>query len=413
MKYRVIFLILGFLLPSFSNAQVDSFLCSPKGYTVFIINGMYTDDEKARENRKELAKHIPETYKNEPVVVGYLHNPSYFAGVGDMADVAAQKITENMLISDYDLVEIITDASRKVMTQKLLLVGHSQGNFYANSFYNEITGFGKIPGQSIGVYGVASPASYVAGLSKKYLTSSTDEVINKIRWGGILDVLPSNTDVVLSPKDPPGGHSFSKVYLEYEGDRIAKDIQFSLDWLSSTSIQDKNKPCIPPPEVSAIHEIQSVALAFIDNPREITETAVSNFAKTTYNLAHAFGSGVLGAASNLASAIGNIGNKFGASAISATDGSEGGQALGDALSTGPIIAVDEPAPEKSESDTINPTDSPETEQTTENVFQEPEPPKEDSQATEITVDETVAPTTEKEIVEEIGGEPASETPAAS
>ena len=49
-----------------------------------------------------------------------------------------QKIFDNETIQDYDLIEMLKSASEKVKTQKLLLVAHSQGNFYANSFYDTV-----------------------------------------------------------------------------------------------------------------------------------------------------------------------------------------------------------------------------------------------------------------------------------
>ena len=54
---------------------------------------------------------------------------------------------------------MIKTASEKVSTKKLLLVAHSQGNFYANSFYDAVAGQpGGVPMQSISVYSVATPA---------------------------------------------------------------------------------------------------------------------------------------------------------------------------------------------------------------------------------------------------------------
>ena len=91
-----------------------------------------------------------------------------------------QKIFDNETVEDYDLIEMLKSASEKVKTQKLLLVAHSQGNFYANSFYDTVAEKqGGVPRESIGVYSVATPASRVAG-GGKWLTSDTDKVISGI-----------------------------------------------------------------------------------------------------------------------------------------------------------------------------------------------------------------------------------------
>ena len=63
---------------------------------------------------------------------------------------------------------------------KLLLVGHSQGNFIPIIFMIRLLLNSGVPKENrIGVYGVASPASRVAGRGK-YLTSSSDTVINSL-----------------------------------------------------------------------------------------------------------------------------------------------------------------------------------------------------------------------------------------
>ena len=53
---------------------------------------------------------------------------------------AYQKYFDTETVKDYDLIEMLRDASEKVTTQKILLVAHSQGNFYANSFYDLVAG---------------------------------------------------------------------------------------------------------------------------------------------------------------------------------------------------------------------------------------------------------------------------------
>ncbi len=291
MKLRFVILLVVFLLPHTVFASV----CSKDGYTVLTINGMYTEEGGAKKNAFFLDQKLDDTFNNQPLTVDFLHNESHMAGVGDSVDVIVEKILEGMAISTYDLVEIINDASQKVKTQKILLVAHSEGNFYANTFYKEVTGINKVPGQSIGIYGVATPASYVAGFGSKYITSSTDQVINKIRWGRALDVLPSNADIKLPDGDNSNGHSFSDVYLKYEGERIINEIKWSLSRLVSTSLQDENKPCIIPPEFSLFRKIQGGALVFLDHP-----------VNTTRDIGLAIGNGVLNGINTLASAISSL-----------------------------------------------------------------------------------------------------------
>lgn len=296
----VIFFLIFFLFPNFVFAQTNAVTCSPVGYSIYTINGIHTDLRGAKENKAALQDKLKiTTFNNEPIYVDFLLNPTHIAGLGDDVDVVAEKIIENTTITNYDLAEMINDASQKVKTQKILLVSHSEGNFYANNFYKGVAGIGKVPTQSISIYGVATPAGYVAGFGSKYITSSTDKVINKVRSGGILNVLPANIDIKLPDGDNSNGHSFSDVYLKYQGEKIVFDIKSSLSWLSSTVIQDENKPCISPPELTLLHKIQGGALAIIDHPIETTNKIFD----ATYNTALAIGNGVLNGVTTLASGI--------------------------------------------------------------------------------------------------------------
>src|SRR3989344_5549140 len=326
-----IIIFLSFLFPNF----VFSSECSSHGYTIVYINGMNTSKRKAETDLSVLVDKIRlDYYKNESLNYEYLHNFPHIAGLGEFGDVVTQKIHEYDLdFPDYDLIEKWKSASEKVNTQKVLLVGHSQGNFYANRLY-DIFQLNGLPRSSLGVYSVASPASFVSG-NGLYTTSDTDGVINFLRRPILnLTILPANVKIKLAGEDTlTNGHSFSDIYLKYQSDKIISEIEYSLSKLKEG--EKVNGPCIIPPQIDLTHKVIGKVFAVAD-PAAV---AIKTTATTTYNLAHAFGSGVLGAASNFASAIGNIGNKFGASVITAVDGSEGSQALGDALSTGPIITT--------------------------------------------------------------------------
>ena len=115
---------------------------------------------------------------------------------------------------------MLQDASEKVATQKLLLVAHSQGNFYANSFYDTVVDkAGGAPAESIGVYSVATPSARVAG-GGKWLTSNTDKAI-----AGIVGHIPfrkimePNTHIELQNGDDFWGHNFADIYLKYQSEK--------------------------------------------------------------------------------------------------------------------------------------------------------------------------------------------------
>ncbi len=317
-KYKLIVAItVGLLFPLSSFAQTNEQICTSTGYTIATINGMFTNKEGAIENSDELRrKMLPilhGIYKNEPLTVEFLLNPSHLAGIGDIFAVAYQKYFDTETVKDYDLVNMLNDASAKVKTQKLLLIAHSQGNFYANSFYDTVAGkVGGVPTGGIGVYGVASPASRVAG-NGKYMTSSTDTVIEKLRWKGILSIMPANEDIKLPQGDTSNGHGFSDTYLKYRGSKIVSDVQLSLDKLSSDPERREDIRCIDPPELTITHKIVGVVLYVADPVANISKIAVVGtysagvfVVKTTVQSALAVGSAISLFTQALASNVGGL-----------------------------------------------------------------------------------------------------------
>jgi hypothetical protein len=283
MKNRILFILVLVLLLSFSFKVSANESCSTTGYTILTINGIFTDETGAIENKNKLKNKFSKIYNNQPLTIDYLYNPSHLAGLGDLVDVVAQGLFDQK--SDYDLTEMLNDASQKVTTQKLLLVAHSQGNFYANNFYDKVADqTGGVPKNSIGVYSVATPANRVAG-EGKYLTSDTDKVIATLA-GRVFSIMTPNVHIPLQNGDDNNGHDFSSVYLKYESSRIISDIQSSLNKLSANTIQDTQKPCIAPPKLTIIHKIEKVALAVADpiaNVTKSTATAVYNSSSLVAN----------------------------------------------------------------------------------------------------------------------------------
>lgn len=278
------------LLIFFSNTVFvpDTFanvLCSSNGYTVLSINGIFTNQDGAKSNAFALKRKLSEdgTYNNQPLSIDYLYNPTHLAGAGDFVDAVEQGVFGEK--SDYDLIEMLDDASEKVTTQKVLLVAHSQGNFYANNFYDKVASQeGGIPKESIGMYGVASPADRVAG-DGKYLTSDTDSLI-VARVGRFLKILPPNIHIELKDEADGNGHSFADVYMKYQGDKIVSDIKDSLDKLKENDEQEPDDPCISAQELSTIHKIQGVIFAVADPTAILVKGGVTTLYDASVYLAN-------------------------------------------------------------------------------------------------------------------------------
>ena len=95
-------------------AQVDNFTCSPSGYSVYTVNGVFTNDREATLNKRALEDKLLKTYNNQKLSVDYLLNPSHAGGLGDLLDYVRQGYFDGQ--SDYDLVEMLNDASGKIKT---------------------------------------------------------------------------------------------------------------------------------------------------------------------------------------------------------------------------------------------------------------------------------------------------------
>ncbi|MDR3519414.1 MAG: DUF5011 domain-containing protein [Candidatus Pacebacteria bacterium] len=250
-----------FLIPKFSFASGQ---CSKSGYTVLVINGVNTTQQEAENNATNLESKFKPTYNGENLNIKYLYNPTHTA-IADLLDAGVQKTDDQSMsdLQDSDFAQMLNDASNKVKTQKLLLVGHSQGNFYANTFYDTVVdATGGIPSQSIGVYAVATPANRVSGInSANYITSDTDQVIDHIPG-----ILKPNVHIDFKASDGDlMGHDFSKIYLKYEGAKIVSDIDTSLNKLKTNDIQNENVACINPPKLTLPQKIQGTILSTLDH----------------------------------------------------------------------------------------------------------------------------------------------------
>ncbi len=273
--YKVM-VIMMVLLPSFAFAQAQSSTCSLKGYTIETINGVFTNEDGAILNRDALKYYFKDTFNNQPLTVDYLHNPSHLAGVGDILMSVYQKIFDNETVQDYDLIEMLKSASEKIKTQKLLLIAHSQGNFYANSFYDKVAGKqGGVPAESIGVYSIATPSGRVAG-GGKWLTSDTDKVIaGVVGRVPFKNIMSPNTHIELQNDDDTAGHNFKDIYLKYRSAEIVSDIQVSLNRLSENASQNENKSCLSPPELTIAHKIEGAVFAVADPAANMSGDALA------------------------------------------------------------------------------------------------------------------------------------------
>lgn len=225
-----------FLVPNLTFAA-----CTQEGSTIVFINGIFTSKSAAKQSLDDLRDEFNKQNPASKVTFINGYNPSHIAGLGDLAQSAAQALDSS--ISSHDLNTILLQIHPQLTTRKLLLLGHSQGSFYANSLYDYMLAHGE-PKAAVGVYHVGTPASYVAG-GGKYITSSNDKVMNAARLissnvsQGLVPLAAAGSAPTTKPVLPANatlsaagnGHGFSANYLADASERIVGDIQSAINKL--------------------------------------------------------------------------------------------------------------------------------------------------------------------------------------
>lgn len=259
--------ILWVFFPSQAFAKTTgSAECSPVGYTVAFINGIFDSRDQAQANATALQLALDSLYKGEPINVQLAYNAEHLGGGGDLAETISQMLFSP--ISDYDLQDLLRQLSTIDTTQKLLMVGFSQGALYGNSIYEYLVANGE-PASSLGLYAVATPSNYVAG-GGSYLNSNEDAVIFIAR--AVAEKvhaplpLPGNVDITgsLAVPDLPKTHAFVS-YLTGAHERVESDIYRELGRLQEwKSVPPKKNGCISSPKESLADFIQQALFSVAD-----------------------------------------------------------------------------------------------------------------------------------------------------
>ncbi|KKT58946.1 hypothetical protein A3I36_02160 [Candidatus Giovannonibacteria bacterium RIFCSPLOWO2_02_FULL_45_28] len=284
MKYVLLTLILVFVTVPTSVFAI----CSDTGATVVFVNGIMNSQQDANDSKDGLQRTFQERFGKNPnitFITGY--NPSHLAGAGDLAQSATQVLGGS--ISDYDLKTILMQIQPEVTTQKILLIGHSQGTLYTNSIYKYLVESG-VPAESIAVYNVATPAHKVAG-NGAYLTSSNDSLIRKLaeiaKKLHTPPPIPSNINIPIFGDDAEStypGHNFIRAYLAGASDKIVSDVSRALDGLAAKTNTD-SETCFNAPPSTMGYKIESTVFAVADPTAAVIGNAALAVAKGIGNTA--------------------------------------------------------------------------------------------------------------------------------
>jgi hypothetical protein len=294
--HKLIFILLSsavpFLQVPFAEAAAQT--CSADGYTVVYINGISTTRAEATADTDSLEDlfNLRASAHKVSFLTGY--NQTHLAGFGDKVKAVMQTYLtdEGRYIEDYDLKTILMETAELIETQKILLIGHSQGTFYTNAMYEFLLAQGY-PTTSVAIYNLATPSSRVAGKGL-YLTSSYDKVINYVREMNAAANAPQallpniNIPIPYFEKDDEwAGHHFQSDYLEGAPGQIVVDINTML-----ATLKPWGKPatgrCFVGPKPNVAYRAQELAFATTDtisNVARDTKSAVANAAQALQSAA--------------------------------------------------------------------------------------------------------------------------------
>src|SRR3989344_6717938 len=300
--------LLGLLImlagtPVYAYAQ-----CSPNGTALVFVNGILNEFDTAKQNRRDLESEIQRAHIGHEIEVINGYNSTHLEGAADLLQAATQAIGKP--VSNFDRDTILRQMHTEIGTQKILLVGHSQGTFYTNEIYEYLIAHG-VPRESIAVYNVATPAGFVAG-GGQYLTSGNDNLIARVRqWASAASAPQPLVSNILIPVSHPEaddlwrGHSFSGEYLAGASERIVADINTALANLEARQGSAADGCFEPPPETLA-YKAQKVTLRAGDAAAE----GIRDGASATAATAAAAGRAVVGGVKNALSGVMNLVSKL-------------------------------------------------------------------------------------------------------
>ena len=292
MKLRILSLLISLIfcgLPVSALAE-----CGTSGYTIILVNGVQVSQEEALKEVGALQKDFPDEFNSQDLIIKLGYNATHLSGGGDNIQSIAQAFGGS--VSDFDLNTILNQIHSEVTTRKILLVGHSQGTYYTNEMYKYLVANG-VSKDSIAVYDIATPASFVAG-GGEYVTSSNDKVINYVRSNEVngnvglnLNTLGAVGSVVSSalranitiPQelgyqgDEWGGHHFS-VYLSGAAPRIVGDMSYEMKNLKVGDTAAPADGCFTPPAQDLKYKTEAAVFMVADPIDRAITTAASSAA---------------------------------------------------------------------------------------------------------------------------------------
>lgn len=201
---KVFVLLAGFWLLMFPAHALQTCEAAPEKFHVLFANGILTTVKEGQRSQDKLAETLGPMYGDQDITydLAYNYTAGLFEDIIQSADQYLTQYTSKVMLWFYqegDVPKWFNDAVQKLpqvidqviapelsahvakyreailQGQKVLVVPHSQGNFYVNEAKKILeTAQPSVPMTSFGIFGVATPANNVGGANAPYLTNHRD-----------------------------------------------------------------------------------------------------------------------------------------------------------------------------------------------------------------------------------------------
>jgi hypothetical protein len=216
---RIIILL---LISSFVSAQQND--CEPEKFRVVFSNGELTTPKQAFTALNELALNLSHSHANQGITydLAYNYSADAFRKLLESSDQRLWYVKLARLVYNWkyqvntpELNEHVEKYREAILHgQKVLVVSHSQGNFYSNLARQMLVNQKPaIAMKAFGLFGVATPATHVGGKGT-YLTNHLDIITS------IPSSLPANWTLrridsgkIVDQMGSIPAHRFSDTYL--------------------------------------------------------------------------------------------------------------------------------------------------------------------------------------------------------
>ena len=264
-------LFISFLFAFNSAFAQQSCQATPEKFHVVFGNGILTTVNGASASLSALEAKLGSSYSGQEIDYDLAYNYSngafidllqsfdqqlaqytsqvlqWFYGIGIVPNWF-NNLQQQILVTVYQItapeLTAHVEKYREAILQgrKVLVVSHSQGNFYVNQAKQILSSQQpSVPMESFGIFGVATPANNVGGANGPYLTNHRDIIL---LVPGSLDsnwtLHNAGDGSVADDRGRVLAHSFVDTYMSDAFDihtAVIEDIQLTLDTLQDTPIQ--------------------------------------------------------------------------------------------------------------------------------------------------------------------------------